>query len=382
MGSIKLVGGIMTRVCVCEHESPMKSEMQKASPSRLDSQHLHNGVNIWTIVWRLALSERLKIFLWKCVRGILPVKLNLCSRLHHLSPTCPLCLCEDESLEHLFFSCPVTQPLWTTSTFRIPTQPSCFKTWLLDGIICLTASPHEQDRFFNYIGMLWAIWKSRNATVFSGESFTPGIAQALATDNALWFKRSSLWNTSALRRPAQPSPRLPPPPSFVIQPYPPFILLDQRVAHITVDGAWKEGSSKSGLGFQAYDPNGNIIQQCSVSCCSSTPLQTELMALLLAVTWALHHHFNVIFLYSDCLNAILQLAGRSEPHYADVFLLHNLRQELSKLDFCRLSKVDRKDAHPAHCLAKRALQSSSTFPAARGIPFWTGATTGHFFLFI
>lgn len=180
--------------------------------------------------------------------------------------------------------------------------------------------------------------------------------------------RPSGWNAHTRRhQPPAPS-RLPPNPSFVAKPFPPFILFDQRVAHITVDGAWKEGSRKSGLGFYACHPNGHtiqVIQQCSVSCCSSTPLQTELMAILLGVSWALHYHFNVIYIYSDCLNAFLQLEGRSEPHYADVFLLHNLRQELSKLDFWRLTKVDRRDAHQAHCLAKRALLSPSTSPSAR-----------------
>ncbi|KAI8532832.1 hypothetical protein RHMOL_Rhmol11G0245200 [Rhododendron molle] len=61
-------------------------------------------------------------------------------------------------------------------------------------------------------------------------------------------------------------------------------------------------------------------------------------------------------------------------HCADKFLLHNLGQEISKLDFCKLSKVDRQDTHPAHCLAKRGLLPPSMSPDSREIPLWSGAT--------
>lgn len=84
----------------------------------------------------------------------------------------------------------------------------------------------------------------------------------------------------------------------------------------------------------------------------------------------------------DCLNAIMQLAGRTESHFADNFLLCNLDRELSKLAFSRLIKMDRKDTHPAHGLAKRAMLSSTTSTAARGIPFWTGTTTNLHVLFL
>lgn len=120
--------------------------------------------------------------------------------------------------------------------------------------------------------------------------------------------------------------------------------------------------------------NGSLLRHCSVSCHSSSPLQTELLAILLAVLRPLHFNFNVAFIYTDCLNAIMQLVGRSEPHFADIFLSRNLRHAISKLVFWRIYKVDRKDSSPAHCLAKRDMLSSSTSTDARGTPFWTEAS--------
>lgn len=138
---------------------------RKNSSADLGSQpHLQNGHHIWKTLWHLDLPEHLKVFLWKCARGILPVKVHLPSRLHH-SAACPLRATSDESLEHLFLGCPVTQPVWDRSLFSLLTQPMCFREWLMDWIFRLTASLNEKDRFFSFIATLWAIWKTRNATV-------------------------------------------------------------------------------------------------------------------------------------------------------------------------------------------------------------------------
>lgn len=51
----------------------------------------------------------------------------------------------------------------------------------------------------------------------------------------------------------------------------------------------------------------------------------------------------------------MQIAGESEYH---TFLLHNLIViEISKLTFCRISKVPHKDIHRAYILAKKVLIS-------------------------
>lgn len=76
-----------------------------------------------------------------------------------------------------------------------------------------------------------------------------GTAKALAADNALWFKRSSVWSSRATG--SHPTilhlPFLPPPPSFASKPCPPFIIFDQRVRG-TYHRGWglelKEGAGR------------------------------------------------------------------------------------------------------------------------------------------
>ena len=83
----------------------------------------------------------------------------------------------------------------------------------------------------------------------------------------------------------------------------------------------------------------------------------KLGAILLAIKWAIHNHYNVVYLYSDCLNAILQIRSCSDGHFADKSLLQTLSDDLSQLSFCRISKVDKIAVQSAHQLAKDALET-------------------------
>lgn len=53
-----------------------------------------------------------------------------------------------------------------------------------------------------------------------------------------------------------------------------------------------------------------------------------------AIKWALEHNYNVVYVLSDCFNAIMRIGGMIECHYHDTFLIHNLREEIAKLSFC------------------------------------------------
>lgn len=82
-------------------------DLQRSTqPASNNSIWIHNGFNVWNLVWSLDVPEMIKIFLWKCLKGILPIRKNVASRLHHISPICPLCEADSESLDHLFCSCP------------------------------------------------------------------------------------------------------------------------------------------------------------------------------------------------------------------------------------------------------------------------------------
>ncbi|KAI8556074.1 hypothetical protein RHMOL_Rhmol05G0224000 [Rhododendron molle] len=95
------------------------------------------------------------------------------------------------------------------------------------------------------------------------------------------------------------------------------------------------------LGLHCQSPSIMVqaVDHLAISSFSSSPLQAELLATLEAIRWSIRHNFVAAYIFTDCYNAVIQIAGTSDFHYSNTFLLHNLEKEISKLSLCKISKV-------------------------------------------
>lgn len=75
-----------------------------------------NPLNLDTIslayVWKAAAPPWIQFCLWLCMHNSLPTSEVLGSRGLNLNPTCPLCLKETESIDHLIRRCKFAQAFW------------------------------------------------------------------------------------------------------------------------------------------------------------------------------------------------------------------------------------------------------------------------------
>ncbi|KAH6786600.1 hypothetical protein C2S52_006152 [Perilla frutescens var. hirtella] len=100
------------------------------------SSSLHNS-DCWMWFWKLNIPPKIKMFVWRCMSGILPTKFNLVKRGVISDPICPRCGLEIETPEHALRDCKWVSFLWETSVLRI--QPSLgqdLKASLQDCILC------------------------------------------------------------------------------------------------------------------------------------------------------------------------------------------------------------------------------------------------------
>ena len=80
----------------------------------LEHEKLH-----WQGLWKLKLHDRYKMLILRIATGILLTKLNLALKIGLGDTSCPLCQEGEESLEHLFFNCPITRVIWFGSSWGI-----------------------------------------------------------------------------------------------------------------------------------------------------------------------------------------------------------------------------------------------------------------------
>lgn len=98
---------------------------------------------------------------------------------------------------------------------------------------------------FEFLAILWSIWKARNGLVFCGDQFVPSVVISNAKENALWFAKGMYMDVMHMKGAALPSPALCPGkfPSFIIKAYPTDRSTLSNCLMLYVDGAGKEGNS-------------------------------------------------------------------------------------------------------------------------------------------
>lgn len=64
------------------------------------------GDEVWGKLWKANIYARLKVFLWKALTGVLPLRDVVVRRLRDGDASCGLCGADQESLFHLFKECP------------------------------------------------------------------------------------------------------------------------------------------------------------------------------------------------------------------------------------------------------------------------------------
>ncbi|XP_058764138.1 uncharacterized protein LOC131637556 [Vicia villosa] len=143
----------------------LRSKRDAAFPG--PSSHSQNLV--WKRIWQAPVHNRVRNFLWRTAKDILPTRANLHKRKVNLAPDCPLCHSHVESSNHLFLHCNVSKQVWFLSPLGLRIPPSSDLIFWLDKM--LNSGDPYVSQLFSVI--LWKIWFYRNRVIFKKEDFVP-----------------------------------------------------------------------------------------------------------------------------------------------------------------------------------------------------------------
>ena len=116
-------------------------------------------------IWKARIPYKITIFLWLVENNAVLTKDNLI-RKHWLgSPSCYFCHV-DESIDHLFFECPIAKSIWgivglCLGARDIPRNIRQYRSWISKWL-------PGGNAFYTCgcAAICWAIWKSRNKACF------------------------------------------------------------------------------------------------------------------------------------------------------------------------------------------------------------------------
>nr|GMD83770.1 uncharacterized protein LOC109174248 [Ipomoea batatas] len=120
----------------------------------------------WNQLWRLKIPPKIKNFIWRCARNILPVKTVLLQRRVEIPHDCPLCHKEVESRSHLFLDCEFSKPVWDNTILPLHILEASFESWLSQVV-----DLDDEIKSRSIIAILWTVWKNRNEYVWNNKQW-------------------------------------------------------------------------------------------------------------------------------------------------------------------------------------------------------------------
>ncbi|CAL1382865.1 unnamed protein product [Linum trigynum] len=120
---------------------------------------------VWRQIWKLNIPPKIRHFLWRFMREILPTGVQVHKRYPRRSDRCPFCgLVETQT--QTFCECQWVSRIWRrsefTGLFQLKDDDS-FYNWVKRAL-----EKGEVEKFEGWCVLLWYLWKERNAHLFNG----------------------------------------------------------------------------------------------------------------------------------------------------------------------------------------------------------------------
>ncbi|XP_004301837.1 PREDICTED: putative ribonuclease H protein At1g65750-like [Fragaria vesca subsp. vesca] len=142
-----------------------------ADQSRGSSSSPAGSNKTWKQVWKVRVLPKVKSFVWRLMRNILPTKVALSKKICMEEQLCPFCRTENETALHLFKECSGAACMLIISPLGLRARnhgANNMEEWVVGMMDVLTTG--QVEMFFM---LLWALWVERNNMVWQGTSFDP-----------------------------------------------------------------------------------------------------------------------------------------------------------------------------------------------------------------
>lgn len=298
----------------------------------------------WTKeIWNVKTSPKTKFFLWKVMRGALPLGVNLKARNINATAMCPFCG-QEESALHLFFRCTFVKKIWDLAPFKTPIAGVSIPS-LRAGLevskllIGLPPSGLNEGPLLPWI--LWAIWLARNQKIFSNKSASPMDIVTHATSMAREWNLAQASGEISIKKKSNP-------------------VQQTRVDGCSLcftDAAWAEKSRAAGYGWIIKHRPYSLRREGSAA---EFHIRSPLMAEAIAIKHALHQALTLgitdLFLASDS-KQVIEAINSEQPSPELHGILHDILH--LSLNFRKISFnfIPRAENQEADAIAKLALRN-------------------------
>ena len=120
----------------------------------------------WTSIWSLKCPGKVRHFLWKVCKNILPTNLSLWLRKVSKDKRCGLCGLA-ESSGHALWECGMAEAVWKEAKFSVKGGCLPFRDFI--DVVWKVWENQKEGELERLVCLAWCIWKNRNAVKFGGK---------------------------------------------------------------------------------------------------------------------------------------------------------------------------------------------------------------------
>ncbi|KAF4349050.1 hypothetical protein F8388_008797 [Cannabis sativa] len=279
---------------------------------------------LWRSLWKASGPERIKIFLWRLARDILPFG-NRLQRIFGNSSQCVLCNSGEDSASHLIFHCDVAVQVWRSGPWGFCSDSMVFgdNLELVKWLLQPTGTPlGENDlvRFTIYaISLCFVLWRVRNS------SFHEGLCPMVSK---IQQEISSLVADCSLDRPS----------SLEMQGSIPAVAEENWRGLWTDVNVFVDAAIREEFGIVAIlvlDRSGTVIEAVTAKRKVPTPFVAELEAFFSGCCRILQSGWENVTIFSDCQTLVKSLAAGPSPEWRACGLFDATRNLLARLPHCQ-----------------------------------------------
>ncbi|KAK9950614.1 hypothetical protein M0R45_006095 [Rubus argutus] len=296
------------------------------------------GGNVWQKIWRVRVPPKVRAFIWRLLKGIVPTRMALFKKKVLLpNSTCVFCNAHPESDVHVFLECDGLLEFWHEFSSDVTPDKHHFSS-IFDLISDAFASPDSYKIELLFM-CLWVIWSERNNIIWKEGNFKPLFMAAWTLNLLEEYQKFHRPKNKINRRPfskweAPPRGRL----------------------KINCDGAYKTELELGGIGVVVRNEDGNVIASLSRSIpVVSSAFHTEVEACRAALLLASQQGWDDFILETDCANLVSTLERIGEDFSEYGRIIDDCREYMLTFNTIEIRHIYRE----ANCVANRLAHIAS-----------------------
>lgn len=304
------------------------------------SNGLEGIESFWKTVWNSKVPNKVKIFVWRACRDLLPTSSKLCQRKVIPSGVCQLCWKREETILLCLWDCKEAKKVWSLDPnflSILKTPFSDLASLICDGVKKLKG--YQMDWFFI---VAWKIWSSRNAVIMEKKIWEAGVTfQRADSFYQEWFLSSESDQGTLSAR--IPGCWVPPPVDFV---------------KVNFDGAFSKESNFSGVGVVIRNERGELMACLEKQIARGVDVShVESSAALSAVELAIDCGFEKVIIEGDALAVTKAIESKDMDLSSKGHQIEEIKRLCRFFRSFSICHIKREGHEVANCLAHKAFVS-------------------------